>query len=172
MARNALIREINAADCELMAQAFAAQGWDKPATQYERYLVESLSGQRMVLIAEVDRQFAGYLTIVWFSDYLPFRTAGIPEIVDFNVLQKFQRQGIGSMLMNKAEQRIAAVSSKAGIGVGLTADYGAAQILYVRRGYIPDGQGAISHNHSLRYGEAVKVDDGLALYLTKELISP
>ena len=162
-----LIRELIPADCPPIAEAFAAQGWNKPEAQYRRYLAESQSGQRTVLVAEVDGQFAGYLTVVWVSGYLPFREAGIPEIVDFNVLKKFQRRGIGSALMDEAEQRIAAVSSIAGIGVGLTADYGAAQILYVRRGYVPDGRGAFSKEQALVYGEMVQVDDGLALYLTK-----
>ena len=33
-------------------------------------------------------------------------------------------------------------SDHAGIGFGLYADYGAAQRLYIKRGYIPDGRGA------------------------------
>ena len=175
-----LLRELTAADCLPIAQAFAAQGWDKPEAQYLRYLADSQAGRRAVLLAEVDSQgtggqstglqFAGYLTIVWASEYPPFREAGIPEIVDFNVLKKFQRRGIGSALMDEAERRIAAVSPVAGIGVGLDPDYGPAQILYVRRGYVPDGRGAHSHEQPLRYGEMVKVDDGLALFLTKALV--
>ena len=164
-----LIRELTAADCRPIAEAFTAQGWNKPEAQYRRYLAESQSGQRAVLVAEADRQFAGYLTIVWASGYPPFREAGIPEIVDFNVLKKFQRRRIGSALMDEAERRIAAVSPTAGIGVGLTADYGAAQILYVRRGYVPDGRGGFSNAQALHYGEMVKVDDGLNLFLLKRL---
>lgn len=164
-----LIRELTPADCLPIAEAFAAQGWEKPEAQYQRYFSESQSGQRTVLVGEVDGQFAGYLTVVWVSNYHPFREAGIPEIVDFNVLKKFHRRGIGSALMDEAERRIAAVSSIAGIGVGLTADYGAAQILYVRRGYVPDGRGAFSNEQALVYGEMVQADDGLALYLTKKV---
>jgi GNAT superfamily N-acetyltransferase len=163
------IREMTAADSQTVADAFAAQGWRKLAAQYQRYLAESAMGLRSALLAEVEGEFAGYVTIVWQSSHPPFLEAGIPEIVDFNVLKKFQRRGIGSALLDEAERRIAAVSPVAGIGVGLTADYGAAQRLYARRGYIPDGNGIYQYHQALRYGETVTVDDGLALYLTKTL---
>jgi hypothetical protein len=56
-----------------------------------------------------------------------------------------------------------------GIGVGMDADYGSAQRMYVKRGYIPDGRGLFSHGHWVRYGEQVIVDDDLILCFTKEL---
>jgi len=117
----------------------------------------------------MEEQFVGYLTICWKSDYEPFREKNIPEIVDFNVLPKYRRLGIGTQLMNKAENEIASVNSTAGIGVGMTPDYGAAQRLYVLRGYVPDGLGLHWKDHQTQYGEEVKVDDDLALYFTKEL---
>ena len=114
-------------------------------------------------------EFAGYVTVVWESDYPPFRDAGIPEIVDFNVLIKFQRQGVGTVLLDGAERCIAERSRVAGIGVGLTADYGAAQVLYVKRGYIPDGRGLAQAGRAIRHGEQVTVDDDLAVYFMKRL---
>jgi GNAT superfamily N-acetyltransferase len=121
------------------------------------------------LVAERAGSFAGYLTILWQSDYPFFRSQNIPEIADFNVLKQYQRRGIGTLLMEAAEKVIAARSPTAGIGVGLTADYGPAQILYVRRGYLPDGNGLIQHGMQLAYGQMVEVDDELVLYLTKRV---
>jgi len=89
--------------------------------------------------------------------------------VDFNVLPQFRRQGIGTQLLDKAESEIAIVSSTAGIGVGMTPDYGAAQRLYAVRGYVPDGRGLHYRGHYIKYGQEITVDDNLALYLTKEL---
>jgi ribosomal protein S18 acetylase RimI-like enzyme len=89
--------------------------------------------------------------------------------VDFNVLIKRQRRGIGTALMDEAERRIAARSAVAGIGVGLTADYGAAQVLYCKRGYVPDGCGAIQRGQAIRYGEQILVDDDLVIYLTRRV---
>src|SRR5437868_153639 len=136
------LRELSAVDGPLIARAFAVQGWSKPEEQYQRYYEQCMRGERVALIAEDEAGFAGYVTIEWVSGYPPFREAGIPEIADFNVLMRCRRVGIGTALLDEAERRIAARSAIAGIGVGLSGDYGAAQILYVRRGYVPDGQGA------------------------------
>ncbi len=163
------IRELKPADCEVISAAFATQGWDKPVAQYQRYWQESQAGERVVLVAFAAGIFAGYVTIVWHSDYPPFREAQIPEVVDFNVLEGFQRQGIGSALMDMAEALIQKRSPVAGIGVGLMSDYGKAQILYVNRGYVPDGRGIFAHGRWLGYGDQIEIDDDVALYLVKEL---
>jgi GNAT superfamily N-acetyltransferase len=163
------IRPLQHNDIALIANAFAEIGWNKPASQYQGYLSEQESGRRLMLIATIKGTFAGYLTIVWESSYPPFRESGIPEIVDFNVLPKFQRQGIGTQLMDAAEEKIAARSSIAGIGVGMTRDYSAAHVLYIKRGYLPDGQGIISNESFCQYGDQVIVDDGLKICFTKQL---
>jgi GNAT superfamily N-acetyltransferase len=164
-----IIRLLEAEDIPTIASAFAAIGRDKSASQYERYLAEQQRGERVVLVAFWHDSFAGYLTIVWQSGYTPFRDASIPEIVDFNVLPHLRRRGIGSQLLEEAEQRIAEQSVLVGIGVGMDRDYGAAHRLYVRRGYVPDGRGLTSHNRPVAWGETVTVDDGLVLYFTKDL---
>jgi GNAT superfamily N-acetyltransferase len=165
----AIIRPLLLSDIEPIAAAFTAIGWNKPASQYQAYLAEQEAGQRVVLVAIVETVFAGYLTICWQSLYPPFREAKIPEIVDFNVLPDFRRHGIGSRLMGEAEARIAEVSPLAGIGVGMTADYGAAQRIYARRGYLPDARGLMYDHHPVQYGQDVRVDDDLCLYFTKQL---
>ena len=164
-----LIRLLESHDIPEIAEAFQRLGWDKPASQYERYLMEQVSGIRDVYVALINGRFAGYLTICWFSAYEPFRVEGIPEIVDLNVLPNDRRVGIGTGLMDTAESEIANRSPNAGIGVGMTPDYGAAQRLYVLRGYIPDGHGLFYRGHPIEYGEAITVDDTMALYLTKKL---
>lgn len=164
-----LIRALQQRDIQPIASAFQAIGWNKPAMQYQQYLCEQDTGQRSVLVAFKDNMFAGYLTINWQSDYLPFRNENIPEIQDFNVLPQFRRRGIGTHLMDQAEQRIARRASVAGIGVGMYADYGAAQRLYALRGYVPDGRGLTSMGQYVTRGTQITVDDELVLYLTKRL---
>lgn len=165
-----ILRPLQANDIAEVAAAFAAIGWGgKDAAQYERYLAEQDAGTRATRFAFVGGAFAGYLNVVWQSGYAPFAEACIPEIQDFNVLPRFQRQGLGTALMDEAERVIAARSPVVGIGVGMTADYGAAQRLYVRRGYVPDGRGLITHGQPVVYGDLVPVDDGLVLYFTKQL---
>ncbi len=163
------IRLLESGDIPQIVEAFKKLDWNKPAPQYENYLLEQKLDRRNVYLAFVEDRFAGYLTVCWVSTYEPFHSAGIPEIVDFNVLPEFRRQGIGSALMDVAESAIAHVSHVAGIGVGMTPDYGAAQRLYVLRGYVPDGHGLYYRNHQTSYGDKVAVDDDLVLYFTKEL---
>jgi len=164
-----VIRLLEDRDIPQIARAFAEIGWNKPASQYERYLLEQQSKTRLVFVALVKKEFAGYLTIRWSSHYEPFRERNIPEIVDFNMLPGFRRMGIGTQLMDEAESEIAEVSEVAGIGVGMTSDYGDAQRLYIHRGYIPDGLGLHWRDHHVHFGEEVIVDDDLGLYLTKKL---
>ena len=163
------IRQIESGDIPQIVKAFKKLGWNKPASQYENYLLEQKLDRRNVYVAFVEDRFAGYLTVCWVSTYEPFYSAGIPEIVDFNVLPELRRRGIGTALMDRAESEIALISHVAGIGVGMTPDYGAAQRLYVLRGYIPDGRGLFYKNHPTTRGEQVTVDDDLVLYFTKEL---
>jgi GNAT superfamily N-acetyltransferase len=166
---NLTFRPMDAGDVEPVVAAFAASGWDKPASQFRRYLAEQSRGERVVLLALVDREVAGYLTVVWQSGYQPFREASIPEIVDFNVLPHLRRRGIGARLLDEAERLIGERSSVAGIGVGMDSDYGAAQRLYAKRGYVPDGRGLTSHGQAVRWGETVTVNDALILCFTKAL---
>lgn len=164
------LRAIRKTDCQIISQAFQQQqSWNKPVAQYEQYFDEQEEGVRDVILAMVNQEFAGYLTIKWTSDYLPFRKKAIPEIVDFNVLKKFQRRGIGTSLMDEAESRIKSVSDYVGIGFGVYKDYGAAQILYILRGYVPDGNGLVKNSIPLVPGETVTIDDRIVLFLTKKL---
>ncbi len=71
--------------------------------------------------------------------------------------------------MDETEQPVFLVSSLVGIGVGLTVDYGAAQRIYVKRGYIPDGCGLMTSGHPVAYFQSILVDDDLRLYFTKNL---
>lgn len=163
------IRALAGGDPEVLSAAFTAIGWNKPVAQYERYLREQSSGTRDILVAEFDGEFAGYLTINWEPSYPPFRDASIPEIQDLNVLPDLRRRGIASRLLDEAESRVAERIDTISIGFGMYADYGAAQRLYVQRGYLPDGRGLVSNEQPVPWGEHVTVDDDLALYLTKRL---
>lgn len=172
---SALIRRFDVEDAQKLADAFAAIGWasHKPLSKFESYFAEQAAGTRTVWVAATglgaEAALAGYLTIVWTPAYAPFVEAGIPEVQDFNVLPAHRRQGIGSALMDRAEAEVAPRAPKVGIGVGLYADYGPAQRLYVQRGYVPDGRGLTYAGRVLEPGEMARNDDDLVLYFTKPL---
>lgn len=150
------MRPLNEEDAAAFEEAFAEMGWNKPASQFDRYLREQETGRRTVLVAEWEGSVAGYVTILWDSGDPVFRSRGIPEISDFNVLLKRRRRGIGSALMDAAESIVAEKSAVVGLGVGLHPGYGSAQRLYVRRGYVPDGAGVVVNGDSVPEGATIR----------------
>ena len=97
---------------------------------------------------------------------------GIPEIQDLNVLPRFRRKGIASAMLDQAEAAAAERSEVVAIGVGLHPGYNAAQVLYVKRGYVPDGLGVTYGVRFVEEGETLPFDDSLVLHFTKELKVP
>jgi GNAT superfamily N-acetyltransferase len=153
--------------------AFAQIGWNKPASLFEGYLKEQEAGERLVWVANVQNKFAGYATLKWQSQYPAFKEQNIPEIVDLNVLPDFSKMGIASLLLDRAEKEATTKSKVVGIGVGLYAGadggYGAAQRIYVKRGYIPDGKGVTYNYEPTIPGNGYPLDDDLVLWFTKKL---
>jgi GNAT superfamily N-acetyltransferase len=166
------VESMSSAHAEELPHAFAALGWPgKGADLYRRYLAEQDDGVRVALVASAGSLLAGYVTVLWRSGYLPFREAGIPEIQDLNVLPQFRRQHVGTALLDAAESAIKARHDVAGLGVGLYADYGPAQLMYLKRGYRPDGRGVAYRFATVSPGATVQVDDDLNLMMTCALTS-
>jgi ribosomal protein S18 acetylase RimI-like enzyme len=160
---------MGASDPEPISAAFTALGWHKPVEGYQRYLAEQEEGQRLAFVAEWSGEFAGYVTLLWASNYGPFAERRVPEISDLNVLPRHRRQGIGNALLDQAESAASARSRVVGLGVGLYSDYGAAQRIYVRRGYLPDGRGLMYRNQPVEAGATIRVDDDATIMLTRQI---
>jgi len=169
MKNELLIRRMEPNDIPLISEAFRKIDWNKPESQYLQYYNEQIAEKRIVFLAFINEEFAGYGNIVWTSRYPLFREKQIPEISDLNVLPLFRRRGIASAIMDKAEEIAFKRSDVVGIGVGLYADYGPAQTMYVLRGYVPDGRG-ITYNYAPVYGgRQVCADDDLIMWFTKTI---
>lgn len=165
------IRSLNKQDPPGIASAFQSIGWTKPEAQFQRYLDEEAAGSRTCLVATINGQFAGYVTVNWRPTYPGFSDLKIPEIQDLNVLPEFRRRGIASRLLDYAEAQVACRCSVVGIGVGLHPGYSAAQRLYAKRGYIPDAHGITYRNRFVEEGTSVVVDDDLVMHFTRQLPS-
>lgn len=152
-----------------IVSSFSNIGWNKPAALFEKYLKEQIEGTKWVWLAFHKEEFAGYVTLELQSEYEPFSKKNIPEIKDLNVLPQFRNQGIGSALLDYAEEKAKSYSDTIGIGVGLYADYGNAQKLYIKRGYVPDGNGVTYHYQVIEPGKQVILDDDLVLWFTKSV---
>lgn len=164
------IRKANLSDTILLQTIADAMAARHEAGYFDRCLDEQEKGNRVVLIAFVNDQPAGYVQLVWQSLYLPFRRFDIPELQDLNVIPDCRCQGLGASLIDHCE-RLAKESGKKeiGISVGLYPRYGAAQRLYVKKGYVPDGAGVAYDETTVSMGEMRPVDDMLTLKLVKSL---
>lgn len=162
------IRKMQESDIKDLSRGFISQGWPSREEILTRYFKEQESGEREVLVAEVEGALAGYITILPCAKQGPF--AGMaPELSDFNVFEPFQNQGIGNLLLEEAEKRVRLISDKVTLGVGLHSGYGPAQRLYIKRGYIPDGTGVWYQNHQPAMNAVCEDIGELVLYLSKNL---
>lgn len=140
----------------------------KPLDYIARCWEENVSGRRVTLIAEGENRFAGWLHLVFRSDYAYFAERNIPEINNLDVLPPMRRLGIANALMETVERIAFDRFGIVGVGVGLYSDYGSAQRLYAKRGYVPDGRGLMYLGEPAKPGDYVQVGHDLALYLIKE----
>lgn len=161
------IKKLTKAMIPAIVDSFYAANWPKPASIFETYLEEQNNEQRMIWVAFNDDAVAGYITLNYASLYHPFQEQNIPEIMDFNVLPAFRKQGIGTTLLKLAEQKALESHHAVGLGVGLYADYGQALKLYIKHGYQPDGRGVTYHYQPVTPGANVCLDDDLVLWFTK-----
>ncbi|MFS9094351.1 GNAT family N-acetyltransferase [Streptococcus mitis] len=164
---NCTIRNIIKSDIESLSHGFMNQGWPGREEILARYFLEQESGEREVLVTEIDGAVAGYVTILPSAKHGPFAEV-YPELSDFNVFEPFQNQGIGNLLLEEAEKRVKLISDKVTLGVGLHSGYGPAQRLYMKRGYIPDGTGVWYQNQPLEMNATIQNNDDLVLYLSKK----
>jgi GNAT superfamily N-acetyltransferase len=164
---------LSASDIPALVDAFQKADWPKSPLVFKAYEQEQQRGDRLIWIARIGKEIAGYVTLKWQSPYEPFAMAGIPEIMDLNVLPKFQKAGIGSTLLEVAENEAGTRNNRVGIGVGLyggsDGGYGSAQRLYVKRDYIPDAKGVTYHYKPAHPGQSYCLDDDLVLWFTKSL---
>ncbi|MFC4811471.1 GNAT family N-acetyltransferase [Paenibacillus sp. GCM10023250] len=149
--------------------AFGEERIGRPEGYFDRCLTENQAGTRVTLLAFADGRAAGCAHLKYVSDYPHFRERHIPEINDLHVFPAFRRHGVANRLIDEFETIVNRHYNHIGIGVGLYKDYGPAQRIYCRRGYIPDGHGVMYRDEEVRPGQTVPVDDELVLYFVKEL---
>ncbi|UVI30459.1 GNAT family N-acetyltransferase [Paenibacillus spongiae] len=162
-----VIRPMTGEDVEHIYRVFTEHHIGKPMEYIARCWDENVTGQRVTLLAFYEGQFAGSLHLLDVSGYPYFAENGIPEINDFNVIPPLRNRGIGHALMEAVETLALERCGIVGIGVGLYRDYGNAQRIYAKRGYVPDGRGVMYKQQPVIPGTQVCVDDDLNLYFTK-----
>ena len=100
---NCTIRNMIKSDIESLSHGFMNQGWPGREEILARYFLEQESGEREVLVAEIDGAVAGYVTILPSAKHGPFAEV-YPELSDFNVFEPFRNQGIGNQLTRRSRK--------------------------------------------------------------------
>ena len=166
----AAIRHMQKEDIHLLVANFCFP-WSSAAEtrkRWEKYYQEHLESIRTVAIVEKANRIVGYGSLLRCSEYPNF--LNFPEICDIWIDENHQKVGLGRKLITFLED-LARIEryKKIGIGVGLYQDYGPAQKLYFKMGYLPDGHGITSKCRPVIPGETYAVDDDLILWLVKRL---
>ncbi len=138
---------------------------------YERCLERQDIGDLDIYVVSLpDAGMVGHCILNWIPRYAMFKTLGLPEIQDLNVVSDYRRRGIGQALIEYCEDYAAQKGHDTmGIGVGLDHSFGAAQRLYVRLGYVPDGNGVTYDRQPVAMGDFKPIDENLSLMMTKSL---
>lgn len=162
------VRDLEERDPEIFAAAEREQGWQEDGSKLRKRLSDAASGRAVCLAADFCGEPAGYVCV--YPKYEHGAFAGrMPMIVNFAVLVKFRRRGVGGKLMDVAEDIAGQFADEVGLGVGLHPGYGSAQRLYAKRGYVPDGSGVWYRDKVCGEYENCCNDDDLVIYLSKKL---
>jgi GNAT superfamily N-acetyltransferase len=158
-------------DVRILESEFAKwYPWYTKNDYYEKCLEENQLGSRVTLLAFYDEDLAGCCSLLYKSDYPYFIKHSIPEINNLNVFPQYRKKGVATRIIDELEGIASRTSKVVGLGVGLYKDYGNAQRMYCKRGYVLDGNGITYQNVEVEPGKQVIIDDELLLYLVKELV--
>ena len=127
------------------------------------------NGLSTTILGYEAERLVGIVTIRWQFRYPLFRDRQIPLIQYIEIRYEDRGRGLGNQMLERTEREISPRSPLAGLVVGITDDYGPAQRLYVKRGYVPDGRGVCREFTPLKNGDIVTVDHDLLLWLVKDV---
>ncbi len=167
-----IIRTAKAKDLAELEKFALDNGIVKKSLDYyignlERQVKQS---DRAILLAHIDDVMVGYCILNWKPKYGFYQKMNIPEIQDLNVAHDYRQRGIATYIVHHCENMARKRDCEyIGISVGLSARAGAAQKLYFKLGYEPDGNGVTYDRVGVAFGEIRAVDDNLCLMMLKAL---
>ena len=157
------INQASEADIPALYQFYEASG--KSDVGYFESLFEK---DTVILLAYLDKSLVAFGVLNFEPKYSLYQKLDIPEIQDLNVLPDHRQQGIATALVTAFETLAHDQGAQSiGISVGLTKNYGPAQRLYFKMGYIPDGNGITYDRQGVCVGQVYNADDNLCLMMVK-----
>lgn len=169
---NLLIRPMKANDIAKLVSRYSFP-WSTPKKTkaiWNAYFQEQQVKIRTVAVIEQSGEILGYGSLLRKPECPFFAQKNIPEINAIWIDEDHRRKGLGTALIKWIENLASQEGyNEIGIGVGLYRDYGPAQQLYSRLGYIPEGSGITYKGQPTVAGKAYLLDDDLLLWLCKAL---
>lgn len=146
---------------------------DNYSEQNIEYLRRQLKNQEKeecsALLALYNGKIAGYVFLYYKCKWGGLANCNLPCVIDLLVIEKYRRKGIATALLDVAENIATSHGNKVYLDVCLNSEYGAAQCLYIKRGYIPDGKGLYYEEKVCEIDAVCRNNDELTLCLIKEL---
>ncbi len=171
LSEHIIIRQLSETDISPLCQATGDQS-EETMRYYAEQMAHQRDGECIALLAIYNSMLAGFAFLYYRCKWGGMGGKGIPGIVDLFVLPDFRNKGIASKLMDVAESIAAEYHHSVYLDVCLDSSHGAAQRLYIERGYVPDGKGVYYKEQICPIGAPCKNDDELTLCLVKQLKNP
>ena len=146
-------------------KAMEIQRWNKQDTIFEGYLDDIYK-----ILDHCDVYFVegkGFAVLNHSPKYAPYKRLNISEIQDVFVLPDYRGKGIATALIMNCEDQV--TGDMVGISVPVSPNFGTAQRLYYKLGYVPDGNGVTYDREPCIHNSSVKLDDDLCLMMVKDL---
>ncbi len=142
--------------------------------EFKDYLHTQLINQEdkkecTALVAVSNEIVLGHVFVYYSCRWGAYKNQGMPSIVDLKVFPPYRNLGVATKLLDEAERIAAKYHSQIYLDVCLNADYGAAQRLYVKRGYVPDGKGVYYEETICPLNGQCINNDELTICLIKQL---
>ncbi len=141
------------------------QKWNKIEVIFDGYLDNAYKTLDYCDVYFIEGQ--GFAVLNYEPKYSLYKRLNIPEIQDVFVLPDYRGQGISTALIKHCESLIS--GDMVGISVPVSPQFGVAQRLYYKLGYMPDGNGVTYDRETLQHNNSVKLDENLCLMMVKEL---
>jgi len=144
--------------------------YDKVGKSDDGFFEACFEKNCVILIVAKEDNDIGFGVLNFEPKYTVYKKLGIPEIQDMNVVPEARQQGAANALLTAFED-IAGDrgAEQVAISVGLSKDYGPAQRIYVKNGYIPDGYGVTYDREYVEKGQSYPLDDDIALMMIKDI---
>jgi len=165
MSANVDIHQADESDIPALYDLYAQIG-----QKDEGYFEALFEKDCVILMASQNKKDVAFGILNFEPKYNLYKKLEIPEIQDLNVVPEAREQGVATALVEAFENLARDQGLESiGISVGLTKNYGPAQRLYVKLGYMPDGNGIAYDREGVTVGQAYSVDDDLCLMMIKDL---